>query len=103
MTHDGWSARILRCNVPTVSASSVAARDVRRVGQPPSVGGDRVSPGREPRAHGALGWATHSLHRYRALSTRQKSAHSRTQGLERTSYLGHTGYPLAMVPRNGRM
>jgi hypothetical protein len=31
MTHDGWSARILRCNVPTVSASSVAARDIRRV------------------------------------------------------------------------
>src|SRR5450759_3156155 len=46
MTHDGWSAGILRCNVPTVSASSVAARDVRRVGQPPSVGGDRVSPGK---------------------------------------------------------
>src|ERR1700690_1067287 len=55
---------MLRCNVPTVSASSVAARDVRRVGQAPSVGHDRVSPGREPRSHGALGWATHSLHRF---------------------------------------
>jgi putative transposase len=32
MTHDGWSVGILRCNVPTISASSVAARDVRRVG-----------------------------------------------------------------------
>jgi hypothetical protein len=38
MTHDGWSAGILRCDVSTISASSVAARDIRWVGQPPSVG-----------------------------------------------------------------
>jgi hypothetical protein len=63
MTHDGWSAGILRCNVPTISASSVAARDIRWVGQPPSVGRDRVSPGREPRTQGAAGWAAHSFHR----------------------------------------
>jgi hypothetical protein len=43
MTHDGRSAGILRCNVPTISASSVAARDIRWVGQPPSVGRGRVS------------------------------------------------------------
>src|ERR1700730_12525603 len=44
MTHDSLSAGILRCNVPTISASSVAAHDIRWLGQPPSVGHDRVSP-----------------------------------------------------------
>src|SRR6266700_563942 len=96
-------SRYTCCNVPAVSASPVAARDIRRVGQPPSVGHDRVSPGREPRAQTALGWAAHSLYRYRAPPTRQKSAHSWTQGPERTSYLDHAGYPTAVVPRTGRM
>jgi hypothetical protein len=56
------SAGILRCNVPTISASSVAARDIRWVGQPPSIGRDRVAPGREPDTQGTPGWPAHSFH-----------------------------------------
>jgi hypothetical protein len=36
--------------------------DVRRLGQPPSAGRYRVSPGGGSRAEGALGWPTRHTH-----------------------------------------
>src|SRR5882762_5596573 len=45
---------------------SVSSADVRRLGQPLSAGCNRVSPGREPCAQGALGSSAHSFHRCRA-------------------------------------
>src|SRR5882757_2074505 len=70
-SHDSCRADILGSNVLTASASSPAVDDVRLVGQPPSVGCDRLPPGRESRAQGTPGRTPHPLHRRRTSTARR--------------------------------
>ena len=94
-SHDSCRADILGSNVLTASASSPAVDDVRWVGQPPSVGCDRLPPGRESRAQGTPGRTPHPLHRRRTSTARPKSVHARSRNvtdaedgfLRRTRYL----------------
>src|SRR5882757_3889094 len=94
-SHDSCRADILGSNVLTASASSPAVDDVRLVGQPPSVGCDRLPPGRESRAQGTPGRTPHPLHRRRTSTARPKSVHARSRNvtaaedgfLRRTRYL----------------
>lgn len=71
------------------------------MGQPPSVGRDRLYPGRKSRAQGTPGRTPHPFHRPRTTATPPKGICARSKSADRAGKTRHPRRAAAMAPATG--